>query len=235
MPSARNRNNIVLFAVIATLIVVLGVAFPLIHEYSKLFTHDPQISVQNGYSNVTFSGDFKDGYQYTIPWVNATAFFGEQSYNNFLTLSFVNGTGDLYYIESTVRLFVNVSISGQLTTNLHPSTISVKYNATGPKGEDGVIFLLISPIPYNGSYGDRNVTFNYGQGGGFQGYGNGSEIGNLVNENASTPLYNFTLNLRTWLTFNWYQNSTHNFAITATLNGLSEEVSSTINFAIKEA
>lgn len=231
------KHNGLLFValtVAVALVVILGVVFPITGEYGNLFSHPVSITAKNGNISVTFSGDFKDGYRYEIPQINSTASFGEHSDNNTLTLSFDNGTGGIFYYESTVRMIVNISVEGQVAASLHPSGIGVSYNDTGPSGDDGVIFRLVPPIPNNGSYGDRNVTFNYDQFGGIGGYGNNSGTGTLDLVPANSVLCNFTLNFSTFLTMNWYQNTTHNFAIEVSLNGVGTEVSSAINFSIYE-
>lgn len=244
MPTNKNKIRLGVAAVISVLIVIFGVVLPLADFYGPLLSPQPSITVLNGYANATYSGDFKNNSSandYFFPNDIATAnVSGTSGPNSTLTLGI--GGGRIYYESGIDVLHIEyfLSVSGHFTSNLHPKSLTLLYNSSGPKNQTGVSLDTFAP-PFaswgpNASHKPVSNNLSYDKLGylSHSGFGSVSVTTDLLNESSSLKDYNFSVSAHMEITLNLYPNSTHAFLLEAQVNGLQKLVDSCVEFSVNE-
>lgn len=244
MPIKWNKHWAIIAVVISIVIVLLGIIFPLTNFYGSLFSPQPDITVLDGYANVTYSGNFQNNTSnndYFFPNEIATANVSESSGNN-STFSIEIGRGSIFYDSGSGDLTMGymLSVSGHFATTLHPRSLTLMYNASGPKNQTLVNLATWAPPfsswgpnssfkPVSNNLSDVNLGNLV-----HSGFGSVSVTTLLLNESSSSLVYNFSLSVFMQITLQLYHNSTHSFLINAQLNGLQKPVTSCIQISLKE-
>ena len=135
---------------------------------------------------------------------------------------------------NAVRVFYNLSINGQFTTNIHPDSLTISYIAKALSNQSGFHVLTWAPPYSNWIPTAQNLspdTLGYLT---HAGIGSVNVTTKLVNESARGTLYNFSVSVNMNIILNWYPNSIHIFELRAQVNGLSEPVAAALDMSIVE-
>ena len=239
MPILSRKQRAVMYSVIAVLVLIFGIIFPVYHLYDPLFKENPEITVRGGYYNVTYSGDFKN----ITDTSNAFLFSTNASVATAIETGHPNSTldvqltkGVIFYLgapSDVVTIMYNLSVRGHFAGNLHPESLTISFGAIGPN-QSSVILETWAP-PYSSWIPTaQNLSPDTLGNLILVGAGNVSVTTGLLNQSNNVPFYNFHVSVQMWLTVKWYTGSSHLFDLSAQVNGLSKPVNSTLSMKIVE-
>lgn len=233
------RNKRILFVSVSVLIVVFGIIFPVYHFYPFPSNSEIPISVSNGYSNVTYSGDFRNnftGNSYLMPSELVSATVNDTNHiNSSLTLAIHKGHIYYDFVDTHIVIDYLLSVAGVFTTNLNPSSVTFSYSATGRSNQSGTILTTFAP-PYSTAVPQgQNISVNKLGYLVLSGLGHNNVTVSLFNKSRSASLFHFSIaSMEMEIVLNWYSNSTHIFDVGVTVNGLEKPVSAIISMEIDE-
>lgn len=239
MGTSVNKKKIAFYSVITVVLVVFGIIFPIYHLYDPLFGHEPVISVENGYYDVTYSGDFKnitDTANSFLFTTNASRSTVIDSWQPNSTLDVRATNGQIFFVgtpNDVVTIFYNLVVSGHFTSNLHPNSVTISFGALGPN-QSSVLLTTIAPPQSTFVPPAENLSPNSLGNLRLIGQGYTNVNANLLNESSNLPFYNFNVSVPMQLTVKWSSGSTHLFSLSAQVNGLSKPVNSTLSMIIIE-
>ena len=238
MPPHGKRKKTLLYSSLVILIIIFGVIFPVYNVYGFIFNGNPPITVQDGYYNTTYSGNFKD-----ISSLNPVLFSTNSSVSTVMennhpdsTLNLKLTNGSIYYaagVRRVVCISFNLSVSGKFANNLHPMSLTLSYGAVG---QDQKSEILVTEAPPSSTYIPvaRNLSpLEFGKLL-LVGQGYTSVTTKLLNQYISDPFYNFYVSVRMEVTIRWLPDTNHLFNMSAQVNGLSKPVNSTLSLNIFE-
>ncbi|MHB1471117.1 MAG: hypothetical protein ACYCSA_03830 [Thermoplasmataceae archaeon] len=235
------RKRTLIYSSIVILILIFGVIFPVYNVYGFIFNGNPPITVQDGYYNVTYSGNFEslsnfNSFGFATNASRSTVTDANHPFS-FLDVSLAKGS--IYYNpssaspENVLNIVFYLSISGHFSSNLHPKFLSISYGAVG-SNQSSVILTTWAP-PYSTEVPVAvNLSPDTLGNLALVGPGNVSVTTNLLNQSGHASSYNFYVSVMMWLTVKWIPNSSHTFDLSAQINGLSKPVNSTLSMTIVE-
>ena len=231
----RKRSMLVIAAV---LIIAFAILFASYHFYGNLFTDSPPITVNDGYMNVTYSGHFNvisstDPYLFSSNVSRAVVSDANHAHS-YLTVAVQDG--QLFYQSAVGHISIdyNLVVSGQFTTNLHPTSLTISYDAKGLINQSGVLLDTSAPPYSNFIPPAHNMSVDSLGKLVHSGFGAVSVTENLLNENSQLSVYNFSVSIPMDIALNWYPDSSHTFHLSARVNGLSKPVIAVISMSIVE-
>lgn len=127
----RKRKKMIIFAVFAVIIVAVPIA---LYE-GQIIYNLPPVTVNSRLSDASYTWkyNFTSNYQPIAPVLNTTNIISDNGHVN-SSFSFSLWTASLYASARGPSVFntFELLISGNFTSNLHPSSISVTTNETAP-------------------------------------------------------------------------------------------------------
>jgi len=240
MPISSRKKRTAIYSTIVVLVIIFGIIFPVYHLYDPLFRNNPPITVSDGYYNVTYAEDFKNinGTYFHFSTIASTSTVVDDDYlNSTLGVSLSNGV--IFYIPSSaspanaLNINYNLVICGHFTGDLHPDSITISFAAIG-KNQSSVILTTFAPplsnaIPKAVNLSPDNLGYLI-----LAGAGNVSAKAGLVNESSNVPFYNFYVSVMMQVFVKWLTGSSHQFDLSAKVNGLSKPVNSTLSMTVVE-
>ena len=227
MSPRKKRLVMVISAVIVAIIVVVPSLYLL-----QTKQNNPEITVKEGSSSYTFTGDFFSAYSYPLNFVgpNAATLIAENGYYNFSThASMYGGVEDIGGAWHSPSIGAVFNFTGKLPYDLHPSGLRISLNTINGSGpvftsyvDNGYQYDAsdFTKLPVNVSEGSTVV--------------NGGHNLNLKFSNdtglKSNQSFNFSLQdvINIQGTDSLQYNTTYGISVTATLEGLPEPVSTTL-------
>ncbi|MHB1812500.1 MAG: hypothetical protein ACYCPR_08850 [Thermoplasmataceae archaeon] len=232
------RKRTLIYSSIVILILIFGVIFPVYNVYGFIFNGNPPITVQDGYYNTTYSGDYRN-----IGSLNPVLFSTNASRSTVVennhpdsTLNLNLTNGGIYFTGapmSHVDIIFNLSVAGTFANNLHPKSLTISFGAVGPNQTTVILETLAPPystyIPVSSNLSPYTLGKLVLVGPGYT-----SVTTKLLNQYTNDPFYNFYVSVQMWVTVKWYSDTNHTFNLSAQVNGLSKPVNSTLSLNIFE-
>lgn len=234
---------------IAVMVFLLSAFMTPFHTY--LFpSRQVELTVENGYGNATYSANFLN-YSDINPYImhnisaEAVAHTSNGSASELyvkMNHAFLSYYGDSPFSRnnSTSAIFVSgeIIINGSLTAGLIPTNLTYNLGISGsvPENESGLIMWDLLPAPsslFPGNF--SNLTPLHGQlPPQLWRYGNSTFWSDFVNLSSNVSTYKFSY----YFLYNVWEfykpGITLNYTFEATINGLSQKMSSTMEFSLVE-
>ena len=131
------KKRVAVYSVVILLVLIFGIIFPIYHVYNPFFKNNPEITVQDGHLNVTYSGDFKTMTEnlsfFTFSTNISRALVMNAGHHN-STLSVNLTKGNIIYdsAENQAIITFNLSVRGHFSGNLYPESLTVSVSETDP-------------------------------------------------------------------------------------------------------
>lgn len=231
--------------------IIIALIISSVVSYQLIYAKVP-LTVRDASTNATISGNFVN-YESTGNNVHNYSFSSlsvmeeRVGLNSTFTNSFY---GAVYFdaVYNSVVADLGIKVNGTLTSNLHPSGLSVYIGASKVFNSNGTpdaytmlyLYTLGQPSYWPNMSGPKesNVSFNFEQGYGFVGVGNFTMNIGLENFISSTSkdAYHFVFTYLFQASMPLVRGTTglDQLQFVASLNGLSEPVHSTINLVIQD-
>lgn len=234
MPTSP-KKKIAFFSVITAIIIVMGIILPLYHFYDPLFGHNPAISVNDGYYNVTYSGNFKNMTERSTLFAFSTDTSMASVYtaghpNSTLNVSLAKGNIIYNKVENQAIITYNLSVRGHFTSYIRPSALIL---SIGVIGKNTTISTWAPPASTFVPTAENLTPDNLGYLS-ISGPGKVSVLTNLLNYNSQVQFYNFFVSVTIQINVAWDPVSVHTFVMGAQVKGLDKLVDSTLSMIIVE-
>ncbi len=198
----RRRTRLILLVVVVAGIVVAS---------TLVLSLPPTLSLSTGSAKGIMMGDFQNATSTVNPvFANVSAItYANQSVGPASTLTIVV-TSHAFYDSAAeaVMIFVDVGIVGRIAANVHPSSLAVTYNQTGP---------LIAVFSSYGLSSNANASFDPNPPVAFFDNGSGTLTSTLTNQGGSTGFHRFAYYVEFQITERYWWN--HFVGLRAALGG----------------
>ena len=229
------RKRIAAYSVVIILVLIFGIIFPLYHVYDPFFKNNPEITVQDGHLNVTYSGDFKTMTEnlsfFTFSTDISRALVMNAGHHN-STLGVNLTKGNIIYdsAENQAVITFNLSVGGHFSGNLYPESLTVSISETDPNSTLSTFAPPSSTaVPRADNLSPNTLGYLW-----LSGADHKSVTTNLLNQIGNSPFYNFYVSVQMQVNLAWHPVSAYTLVLSAQVNGLSEPVNSALSMTIVE-